>query len=50
MLDGSNTVSSIVEALAKKHHLSKREAELSVQQYFKELSRRNYIAFMADET
>ena len=49
MLDGQTKVSAIVDALAKKHRLSKREAELSVQQYFKELSRRNYIAFLADE-
>lgn len=49
MLDGTITMGGVVTALAKKHRLSKREAELSVQQYFKELSRRNYIAFLADD-
>lgn len=49
MLDGTVTMAGVIAALAKKHRLSKREAELSVQQYFKELSRRNYIAFLADD-
>ena len=49
MLDGKTTMGAVINALAKKHRLEKKEAELSVQQYFKELSRRNYIAFLQDE-
>ena len=48
MMDGQTRVSAIVDALIKKHRLTRREAELSVQQYFKELSRRNYIGFLAE--
>ncbi|HEX8833854.1 MAG TPA: PqqD family protein [Abditibacteriaceae bacterium] len=49
MLDGHATVSSIVKALSKKHKLSQRETELSLQQFFKELGRRGYIGFTLDE-
>jgi hypothetical protein len=48
MLDGQNTIDIIVKALIKKHKLSRRETELSLQEYFKELNRRGYIAFLTD--
>jgi hypothetical protein len=46
MLDGQHSVGEISRALAKKYKLENREAELSVQQYFKDLGRRGYIGFM----
>ena len=49
MLDGQNTIGDISKALAKKHKLTPREAELSLQQFFKELSRRGYVAFAMAE-
>ncbi|HEX8551703.1 MAG TPA: PqqD family protein [Abditibacteriaceae bacterium] len=48
LLDGKNTVGEIVKILAKKHQLTSRETELSLQQYFKELNRRGYIAFTGE--
>ena len=46
LLDGKTTVGAIVKILAKKHQLTARETELSLQEYFKELNRRGYIAFL----
>jgi hypothetical protein len=46
MLDGQNTIEDIGKALAKKHKLTPRETELSLQQFFKELSRRGYVGFV----
>jgi Coenzyme PQQ synthesis protein D (PqqD) len=46
MLDGQTTIEYIGKALAKKHKLTPREAELSLQQFFKELSRRGYVGFV----
>jgi len=46
MLDGQNTMAQISKALAKKYQLSSREAEISLQQFFKELGRRGYVAFV----
>ena len=48
MIDGKNTLGQIAKALAKKYKLSGREAELSLQQYFKELGRRGYIGFIKE--
>lgn len=50
LLDGKNTVGRIAKVLAKKYKLQPREAELSLQQYFKELGRRGYIAFLTKES
>jgi hypothetical protein len=48
MLDGRNTVGRIAKTLAKKYKLSPREAELSLQQFFKELGRRGYVGFLKE--
>lgn len=45
MIDGEHTIGQIAQTLAKKYKLENREAELSVQQYFKDLGRRGYIGF-----
>lgn len=45
MTDGQTTIGHIAKTLAKKYKLSPREAELSLQQFFKELGRRGYIGF-----
>lgn len=47
--DGENTLGFIAQKLAKKYKLSSREAELSLQQFFKELGRRGYIGFITEE-
>lgn len=46
-LDGQTSVQQIVQSLAKKYKLSAREAEISLQQFFKELSRRGYVILTA---
>ena len=48
MTDGKNTLGFIAKNLAKKYKLSPREAELSLQQFFKELGRRGYIGFLKE--
>jgi len=45
-LDGQNSVEQIGKSLAKHYKLEPREAEISLQQYFRELSRRGYVGFM----
>lgn len=45
MLDGANTFDTIARSLAKEFKLVPREAELSLQQFFKELGQRGYIVF-----
>jgi hypothetical protein len=49
LLDGQNTVGQIVKTLAGKYQIEPREAELSLQQYFKELGRRGYVGFWIEE-
>jgi hypothetical protein len=49
LMNGENTVGSIARELAKKYKLQPREAEISLQQFFKELGRRGYIGFMQPE-
>jgi hypothetical protein len=44
-IDGERTFAQLAQMLAKKHKLTAREAEISLQQFFKELVRRGYIAF-----
>jgi hypothetical protein len=46
MLDGETTFEAIAKSLAKEFKLMPREAELSLQQFFKELGRRGYVMFM----
>lgn len=48
LLDGKNTVGVIARSVAKEYKLVEREAELSVQQFFRELSRRGYVGFSGD--
>lgn len=50
MLDGQNTVGKIARTLAKKYKLAPREAELSLQQFFKVLGRRGYVGFINDKS
>lgn len=49
MTDGQNTLGRIAKELAKKYKLSPREAELSLQQFFKELGRRGYVGFLTED-
>ncbi len=44
-IDGQQTFAQLAQMLAKKHQLTPREAEVSLQQFFKELTRRGYVAF-----
>ncbi len=46
--DGEVTVEQIARQLARELQIERREAELSLQQFFKELGRRGYIAFKID--
>jgi hypothetical protein len=49
LIDGKNTMGSIANKLAKKYQLSPREAEMSLQQYCKELGRRGYVGFVGKD-
>jgi hypothetical protein len=49
MVDGKTSVATITRSVAKEYKLVEREAELSVQEYFRELARRGYVGFYADE-
>lgn len=49
-VDGKNTVGRIAKELGKKYKLEPREAQLSLQQYFKELGRRGYIGFVTEKS
>lgn len=44
-IDGEKTFAQVAQLLSKKHKLTLREAEVSLQQFFKELGRRGYVAF-----
>ena len=46
MMDGQTSVERIVKSLSKEYKITPREAELSLQQFFKELSRRGYVGFV----
>jgi hypothetical protein len=48
LLDGKNTVGTIARSVAKEYKLVEREAELSVQQFFRELARRGYVGFSGE--
>jgi hypothetical protein len=45
MIDGATTFETIARSLAQEFKLVPREAELSLQQFFKELGQRGYIVF-----
>jgi len=47
--DGEATVEQISKRLARELQIERREAEMSLQQFFKELGRRGYIGFKMDE-
>lgn len=49
LIDGKNTLGSIANKLAKKYQLAPREAEMSLQQYCKELGRRGYVGFLGKD-
>ena len=46
MMDGETTFETISKSLAEQFQLMPREAEISLQQFFKELGRRGYVLFM----
>ncbi|RYG70917.1 PqqD family protein [bacterium] len=46
--DGKNTIGYLSKELQSAYKLSAREAELSLQQFFKELGRRGYVGFMME--
>lgn len=50
LADGDHTVEHIARDLATRYQLEVREAEMSLQQFFKELGRRGYIGFRVEIT
>lgn len=48
--DGQNRIESLSRELQKEYKLGAREAELSLQQFFKDLGRRGYIGFVSERT
>jgi hypothetical protein len=49
MCDGETPVEGIIRALAKKYQLNRREVELSLSLYLKQLARRGYLGLVAAE-
>ena len=47
-VDGEATVEQIAKKLARELQIERREAEVSLQQFFKELGRRGYIGFKVE--
>ena len=45
MCDGKHTISQIINALQKKHRLTRKEAETSLFTFIKMLGKRNFIQF-----
>ena len=45
MCDGKHTISQIINALQKKHQLTRKEAETSLFTFIKMLGKRNFIQF-----
>ena len=43
--DGQTPIAEVVKVLQREYKLGAREAELSLQQFFKDLGRRGYIGF-----
>ena len=46
--DGQNTISDLSRELQREYKIGAREAELSLQQFFKDLGRRGYVGFVQD--
>jgi hypothetical protein len=46
--DGKNSIDTLSKELQSAYKLSAREAELSLQQFFKELGRRGYVGFVME--
>ncbi len=47
--DGHHTIKSVSRDLQREYKLGAREAELSLQQFFKDLGRRGYIGFATEK-
>lgn len=47
--DGENTIETLSRELQGHYKLGAREAELSLQQFFKDLGRRGYIGFVTEK-
>jgi len=47
--DGHNTIENLSRELQREYKLGAREAELSLQQFFKDLGRRGYIGFAVEK-
>ena len=43
--DGQTTIAEVMKVLQREYKLGAKEAELSLQQFFKDLGRRGYIGF-----
>lgn len=43
--DGATPISEVIQVLQREYKLGAKEAELSLQQFFKDLGRRGYIGF-----
>jgi hypothetical protein len=48
LCDGKNTVRSIIERFVDKYKLNRREAEVSMFAYLKELTRRGFVGLVLD--
>ena len=46
--DGRHTVQSIIENFVEKHKLNRREAEVSMFAFFKELTQRGFVGFVVN--
>lgn len=49
LCDGNNTVREIVDALYEKYKMMPREAEISLDTYLKQLSKRGLVGFLLPE-
>jgi hypothetical protein len=50
MCDGQHTVSQIIDALVRKHKLTRREVEASLTEYLRKLGKRRLIAFAVPQS
>lgn len=48
--DGEHTISSIVEHLCKKYKLTRKEAEVSVTEFLRQLGRRRLVGFAMEKS
>jgi hypothetical protein len=46
--DGENSIDKLSRELQREYNLGGREAELSLQQFFKDLGRRGYVGFVTE--